>query len=191
MPRLVLGSLVLVGLITFSAAARAEPTLSLGAGASIIAGTHAGGTLDVHGAWWMAPSYAIAVRAGAGVLAKFDTRGSGQGDASVVEGGVGPLFRRCGRIACWGASSLLGLQRQRLEFNDGLVRAGPWYERLDTAFVEARLTGHLRLHAHVTLDASIGVRAHALVAHDNTAGYSPTEEYWPDGVTSLALTGHF
>ena len=188
---LVLGSLALVALLTCPVAARAEPTVSLGAGASLILGTHFGATLDLHGAWWMGPTWAIAVRGSAGVLA--DLSGGASHDPFVAQGGVGPLLRRCGRSACWGLSSLAGFQHHRMSYVDGLVQDDPWTERFDSLFVEGRLTGHLRFHpkGYVTLDASIGLRGHVLVAYDNTAGFSTNEDYWADGVASLALSGHF
>jgi hypothetical protein len=188
MPRLALVSLLVVAGLTGPIAARAEPTVSLGAGGSVIVGANAGATIDVHVARWMAPTLAIAVRGGAGVLGDFHDPPS---EAFVGQGAVGPLLRRCGVSTCWSVSSLVGFQRHRMTFLDGLGSPERWHERVDSLFVEGRLGGHLQFHPTVTLDASIGVRGHVVVAHGGTDGFSPHRDYWPDGVASLGLSGHF
>ena len=187
MPGLVHATIV-VALLAWPAVAGAAPTVSLGAGGSVIVGSNLGATLDVHGAWWMDPSLAIAVRGSTGVLLPFPEPPA---DGSVTHGAVGPLLRRCRVSTCWSASSLLGFQRHRMRFVDGAEPGDEWHQRLDSLFVEGRLTGSLQFHPTVTLDAIIGLRGNVLAFHDNTRGYRADDNLWLDGVASLALSGHF
>jgi hypothetical protein len=196
MPRLVLASLVLVGLLTCSAYARAEPTVSLGAGGSIqVGGGRLGLTLDGQAAWWLRPTLAIAVRGGLGRMGRFDPIGSSQFDPFAAEVGAGPMYRRCRTYVCGVLSSLLGFHRQRASYVDGLVQDDPWTEQRDSLFGEGRATGQLLLgrSGHVSLDASLGLRFHELVAYDSPliGDDGADEDRWIGVVTSLGLSGHF